>query len=325
MSKRNAAKKLLGRSRGNDKSLVRKSKQAFLAAIEIYNKPGFFYKEESFVILSTNAWELLLKARIIQKTGDPKSIYVRKGKNEKGGRGDYKTTATGNYATLPLPKCLQNQSITLDNKVKSNIGTLAEIRNNFIHYPNPSQELKNLVHEIGLASVHAYVYLLKAWFNGDMSMHKLSFLPISFLGGENVKVVSADEKRLVEYIENLKDSYASDKEGDTHYAIAMELALKKDAGSPTAVRISDDPKAPKVQLSEGDFKTKYPWDYKKLVQECKKQIKGFKVNNAFHRLRKAKMNSSKYCYKRYLNLDKRGIPKVYYNPSILNSLIKEWT
>ena len=43
-----------------------KSLGAMLAAIEIYNKPVFSYREESFAILATNAWELLLKARLLQ-------------------------------------------------------------------------------------------------------------------------------------------------------------------------------------------------------------------------------------------------------------------
>lgn len=45
--------------------LLEKSVHAALSAIEIYNKPDFKYREESFYILMVNAWELLLKARIL--------------------------------------------------------------------------------------------------------------------------------------------------------------------------------------------------------------------------------------------------------------------
>ena len=37
-----------------------------LSAIEIYNKPDFKYREETFTILAINSWELLLKARILK-------------------------------------------------------------------------------------------------------------------------------------------------------------------------------------------------------------------------------------------------------------------
>lgn len=48
-------------------ALVDKSIQACIAAIEIYNKPEFRYREEAFSILMLNAWELLLKARILKE------------------------------------------------------------------------------------------------------------------------------------------------------------------------------------------------------------------------------------------------------------------
>jgi len=50
-------------------ALVDKSVDACLAAIEIYNKPDFRYREETFSILMLNAWELLLKARVTKAGG----------------------------------------------------------------------------------------------------------------------------------------------------------------------------------------------------------------------------------------------------------------
>ena len=43
-------------------SLIDKSIGSMLSAIEIYNKPDFKYREETFAILAINSWELLLKA-----------------------------------------------------------------------------------------------------------------------------------------------------------------------------------------------------------------------------------------------------------------------
>ena len=47
-------------------SLIDKSIGSMLSAIEIYNKPDFKYREETFTILAINSWELLLKARILK-------------------------------------------------------------------------------------------------------------------------------------------------------------------------------------------------------------------------------------------------------------------
>ncbi|MBI5328290.1 MAG: hypothetical protein HZB80_08405 [Deltaproteobacteria bacterium] len=49
------------------KPFIDKSVSAALSAIEVYNKPDFKYREETFAILMTNYWELLLKAKIIKE------------------------------------------------------------------------------------------------------------------------------------------------------------------------------------------------------------------------------------------------------------------
>jgi Protein of unknown function (DUF3644) len=56
--------------------LAEKSVQAAIAAIEIYNKPAFSYREEAFSLLMTNAWELLLKAKWLTENGETiQSLY----------------------------------------------------------------------------------------------------------------------------------------------------------------------------------------------------------------------------------------------------------
>lgn len=50
--------------------LLENSISAALASIEIYNKPDFKYREQSFTILNINAWELLLKANALLDAGE---------------------------------------------------------------------------------------------------------------------------------------------------------------------------------------------------------------------------------------------------------------
>ena len=56
--------------------VLQKSIEAAKAAIELYNKPEFPYRNESFSILMINAWELLLKA-------DDKRQTEKSGKKQK--------------------------------------------------------------------------------------------------------------------------------------------------------------------------------------------------------------------------------------------------
>lgn len=56
--------------------MLEKSQEAFLLAIEIYNKPTIKYRLEGFAFFICNAWELLLKSYII-KNNDMDSIYYK--------------------------------------------------------------------------------------------------------------------------------------------------------------------------------------------------------------------------------------------------------
>lgn len=49
--------------------LVAKSRAACLSAVESYNRASSLYREETFAILMINAWELLLKARVMREHG----------------------------------------------------------------------------------------------------------------------------------------------------------------------------------------------------------------------------------------------------------------
>jgi hypothetical protein len=44
---------------------LQKAESALLSSIEVYNRPTFAYREETFAILALNAWELLLKAKLL--------------------------------------------------------------------------------------------------------------------------------------------------------------------------------------------------------------------------------------------------------------------
>lgn len=55
--------------------LLEKSIEAYIGALDCINSLHRKYRVESFAFLLCNAWELLLKARILDQSGDRKSIY----------------------------------------------------------------------------------------------------------------------------------------------------------------------------------------------------------------------------------------------------------
>jgi len=47
------------------KRLMKNAEAALISSIEVYNKPTFAYREETFAILALNAWELLLNSKLL--------------------------------------------------------------------------------------------------------------------------------------------------------------------------------------------------------------------------------------------------------------------
>ena len=59
-------------------NMLEKSEEAFLMSIEGYNKPTIKYRLEGFAFFICNAWELLLKAKMLR---DGISIYFKDKQN----------------------------------------------------------------------------------------------------------------------------------------------------------------------------------------------------------------------------------------------------
>lgn len=57
-----------------NKLLIQKSIEAFIVGIELYNKPTIKYRIEGFTFFICNAWELMLKARLVE---EGVSIYYK--------------------------------------------------------------------------------------------------------------------------------------------------------------------------------------------------------------------------------------------------------
>jgi len=158
--------------------IIKKSVAAAVSAIEIYNKPDFRYREETFSILMTNAWELLFKAKIIQDSNeDPNSIAEYDTVTRR-----YRLNRSGNPLTFGLGYLLevlfhQNNSGLLK-PCYENIQALIEVRDNSIHFINKDLNLSRRVQEIGTASLLNYVLLMGDWFSADLSQYNFFLMPL---------------------------------------------------------------------------------------------------------------------------------------------------
>lgn len=97
--------------------LVDKAKEAFVMAIEIYNKPSINYRLEGFSFFICNAWELMLKAHMINKFGE-ESIYY----SDKPNR------------TITLENCVQKIFTNEKSPLRKNLEKVVELRNISTHF-----------------------------------------------------------------------------------------------------------------------------------------------------------------------------------------------
>jgi hypothetical protein len=66
---------------------LQKAEAALLSSIEAYNRPTFAYREETFAILALNAWELLVKAKLLAESNNkPRCLHVFEHRPLKNGK-----------------------------------------------------------------------------------------------------------------------------------------------------------------------------------------------------------------------------------------------
>lgn len=324
--------------RQRHKSLLDKSLAAAVSAIEIYNKPDFKYREETFALLMANAWELLLKAKILKDNKNVlKSIYVpaktTTKDNRKIKRFFPKTNRSGNPMTINIFAALDKAPA--DKILKGNIESLVEIRDNAAHFANSERLFQKKVLEVGTATLRSYVATHKEWFDEDLSRYNFYLMPLSFFHpfefeSQSISKTDKQQKNLLAFIKKKEKAYPSDEKRTHNISLALEMRFVKSGTSTAmAVRYTDDPRAVPVRIEEEQvFKTKHPLSYEDLIHRCKERYKNFTTNSDFWVRKKQLENvpDFQYARPRYLDFErKKGGMKMYYSPEIFKMLDEYYT
>ena len=104
--------------------LLDKSQEAFCLAIEMYNKPTIKYRVEAFALFMCNAWELMLKAYIINTMGAEKIYY----KNNPG-------------RTISLENCVELVFTNDKSPMRRNLEKIIKLRNTSTHFVTEEYEM----------------------------------------------------------------------------------------------------------------------------------------------------------------------------------------
>lgn len=320
--------------KARSKQLVDRAVAATVAAIEIYNKPDFQYRNETFAVLAVNGWELLFKAKwLVDHDNDIRSLYVAQPQKKKDGtlskRARIKGTRSGNPFTHGIEFIGRRlvQRKRLDGAVWKNIELLLEIRDSAVHFYNQSPAFALRLYEVGAASVKNFVALLEDWFKRDLSEFNLYLLPLSFGGAPSKSntVFNAEEKKFLSYAAGL-DPKTADPSGRFSVTVSVDVKfVRSKSRDAIPVIFTKDRKATAIQFTDEQIREKYPWDYNRLTSECKKRYSDFKVVDDYHEVRRNLLADPRFGTIRYLDPgNPRSSKKPFFDPNILAELDKHY-
>ena len=285
--------------------MVRCAITALLAAIEIYNKPRLDYREQTFALLTVNAWEIFLKARIIQQSGGKIQAIYRRQENSIR----YVKNEEGEPLTITLTRALDLTNPPIE--VRRNIKGLSLVRNQIAHLGLVSVDLQLAIQQFGTASIKNFVELAQEWFTYPLEIPY--FVPVGFVGDvEMIKSSSTGrQKILLNALHDLAKLHSDDK-----FSVALRVKVNLDPnlkGGGT-IGFTKDPNAMRVQITDDKALETFPVRYNSLVQKCRNRYPDFKQNDRFNKVMKLVKANANCCHIRKLDPDNpKSGSKPYYN------------
>lgn len=311
------------------RSLLDKSIASMLSAIEVYNKPNFQYREETFAILAVNAWELLLKAIILkQNRYKLRSLYVLKPHIKKDG---VKSTTkklvdrnrSGNPKTISILETitiLKNQKY-LPSNLCANIEALIELRDNSIHFTN-MDGISRQIQELGFACIKNYITLIKEKkIEIDISSYNFYLMPLAYVASNIVsESVLTEETR--NYLTLVKSKIAKEEKTDQNYDIAITIDIDFKKGNTfDSLGFTYDKDGIKISLTEENIRKRYPWDNAELTNRCKARYSNFVQNKKWNERKKEMKTNTKLYRERLLDPgNPKSAKKGFYSTNVFSYL-----
>lgn len=317
------------------KSLLDKSLNSILAAIEIYNKPNFSYREETFAILAVNAIELLFKAQLLKTSSyNMNHLYVmepvmtQKGFPHKRKKTP-KLSRSKNPQTIGLfdtLKKLDKKGFKITNNHLASIESLIELRDNAIHFHNDSFISKE-IQELGFAAIKNYLHIIKKWnIEIDLSSYNLYLMPLAYVDSKilSAGILTDEMKNYLEFVKSKIDNQEKD-DNDFNIAISIDISFSK-TNTFEGLGFKYDPNGIPITISEEDVRQKYPLTYDNVRLDAKKRYTDFLQNSEFNYLiRTIKQNGKLYHERKLDPSNPRSLKKGFYSTNIWQEFDKKYT
>ena len=254
--------------RGSYRKLLGNSKSAMMAAIEIYNKPLFDYRDECTVILLLNSWELLLKALLSK---NKTSIYYAKRRNQ-----PYRTLSLQDAFSKGIPHFPRNFPHLA---VQRNLELLGTYRDNAVHFYN-NQDFGIVLYALSQTAIINYRDLLKGSFFEELAdqinWHLLPLgasPPIDFLTYISDKSTAKGSNAVRQFLSALSgavDELANENQDTgrllTIFDVKLE-SIKKIENADFVMGIDQDSKGPLAIIRTQDPNKSHPLRQKEILTE----------------------------------------------------------
>ncbi|WP_372745281.1 DUF3644 domain-containing protein [Lutibacter sp.] len=308
------------------RSLLDKSINSMLSAIEIYNKPNFSYREETFAILAVNSWELLFKAILLkQNKYKLRSLYKLTYKKKQNGQDSKVKTPTlnraGNPKTITINETiirLEKDKYPINEILKKSIFSLIELRDNSIHFYN-EKEISKEMQELGFACIKNYMNFIKRnHIEIDLSNYNFYLMPLAYIDSkiDANAILTEEVSNYMSFVKNQVASSSIDENYDI--AISIDVNFKK-SNSFDGFSMKFDKNGIPITMSEENIRNNFPLEYKDITTKARLRYVNFKMGKPFNTLMQSIKGDSKLHYRRMLNpnsTSKKPMGKSFYSTNI---------
>jgi len=236
--------------------LLRKSREAALAAVQVFNNPNITFKSEIFIVMMVIAWTYLMHAYYRGK-----SIEYRHYRQE-GGKRKFIRTSRGACKHWELEKCLDYDACPLAQEVKLNLKFIIGLRHEIEH--QMTTRIDDLLSARFQACCLNYNEAIRGLF-GDkygIDQHLAFSLQFSALQDEQIKELSTRKdlpKNIATFIEGFDGSLSESEFNDSKYAYRVifvpKLVNKKGQADQVIEFISpDSEEAKKINVTYATIK-----------------------------------------------------------------------
>ncbi len=251
--------------------LLDKSLEAYVLSLETINRLTIQYRLESFCHLVCNAWELLLKAKMLDDSGDQEAIY-------------YKPQPGKQRRTLSLRACLKRIYPNAKDPIRRNVERIEELRDESVHLV--IGRIPTDIMSLLQAGVINYHRDLNDWFGRSLSdRYPLGMLSIMYDRGPDQwdmtdqslqrQLGPATVEFLSRYCADLRKEF-DDLQQPNEFSIGVEyrLALTKRADKADITLYSGtmDGEPTRVVEVPKDPSKSHPYRQKELLEQVGKRL-----------------------------------------------------